>query len=119
MQPGSHALFSLEVPPSLFGRIADGLALAGLAKGSRIMVEKPFGFDLDSARELNDTLHEHFPEGPIYRADHWLGLESVGHAHFARFAKAIIEPMLNRTFVASIQITLAEDFELADPGRIY
>jgi glucose-6-phosphate 1-dehydrogenase len=119
MQPGSHALFYLEVPPSLFGRIADGLALAGLAKGGRIMVEKPFGFDLDSARELNDTLHEHFSESSIYRVDHWLGLESVGNVHFARFANAIIEPMLNRTFVESIHNTMAEDFGVADRGRFY
>ena len=119
MPPGSHALFYLGVPPALFGRIAQGLAAAGLAKGSRVMVEKPFGFDLRSAQELNDTLHEHFAEGSIYRVDHWLGLESMGNVYFARFANTIVEPMLNRTYVESIQITMAEDFGVSDRGRFY
>lgn len=119
MKPAKSALFYLEVPPVLFGRIAQGIAAAGLARGSRVMVEKPFGFDLRTARELNHTMHEHFAEDSIYRVDHWLGLESVGNVQVARFANAIVEPLLSREYVESIQITMAENFGVADRGRFY
>jgi glucose-6-phosphate 1-dehydrogenase len=112
-------LYYLEVPPALFGVIAKGLGRVGRAAGSRIMVEKPFGTDLDSARTLNDTLHREFPEESIYRVDHWLGLEQVENILFVRFGNSIIEPLLNRTYVKSIQITMAESFGVADRGSFY
>jgi glucose-6-phosphate 1-dehydrogenase len=112
-------LFYLEVPPFLFGRITEGISGAGLAAGSRVMVEKPFGNDLASAQALNDTIHKYFPEESVYRVDHWLGLDPVESLMFARFANSIIEPLLNRNYVRSIQITMAEAFDVADRGSFY
>ena len=91
-----NALFYLEVPPSLFGRIAEGIAGAGRATNARVMVEKPFGTDLASAVALNATMHQYFPEESIYRVDHWLGLEPVENLLFVRFANSIVEPLLSR-----------------------
>jgi glucose-6-phosphate 1-dehydrogenase len=112
-------LHYLAIPPSLFKAVADGLAKSGCADNARIVVEKPFGRDLASARELNRTLHRHFPEDRIFRIDHFLGKEPVQNILYTRFANPIFEPLWSRTHIRSIQITMAENFGVQDRGRFY
>lgn len=109
----------LAIPPSLFGTVVAGLADAGLADRSRVVIEKPFGRDLDSARELDRCLRGVFPEEAIYRIDHFLGKEQVLDLLVFRLANMIVEPVWNRHYIDSVQITMAEDFGVAGRGKFY
>ncbi len=112
-------LHYLAIPPSLFGATAEGLAKSGCAENARVVVEKPFGHDLASARDLNRILRQYFPEESIFRIDHYLGKEPVQNILYTRFANPVFEPIWNRTYVRSIQITMAENFGVSDRGRFY
>ncbi|MFM2073079.1 MAG: glucose-6-phosphate 1-dehydrogenase [Actinomycetota bacterium] len=114
-----HAVFYMAIPPTMFPTVAQALASVGLNERGRIVVEKPFGRDLASARELNAVLHAVFPEERIFRIDHYLGKESVEDLLVFRFSNSLFEPVWNRNYVRSVQITMSETIGVEGRGSFY